>query len=139
MRRTAIVALLVIVGATASHANDLDEPDCAHAADTQTTTICAANDLADADAELNTVYQRALADQAAFDKARKEGGESDAEAAKSLKAAERAWIAFRDANCESLNAGNIGGTGYSAFIVECQMTMTRDRIKELKSLIGEGN
>lgn len=131
-------ALISLPLATAARSNDLDAPDCANATDTQTTTICAANELDEVDKELNAVYKKALAAQAEEDKLRADNNMSDAEAVKSLKTAERAWITYRDANCDAINAANLGGTGYAAFIVDCQTEMTRNRIKELKDMIGEG-
>ncbi len=79
------------------------------------------------DKELNDVYRKLkkslLVDQIG-------GKELD----KRLVTAQRAWLTFRDANCD-LQAGQmLGGTGEGSVRMSCTLEMTRARVGELKDL-----
>jgi uncharacterized protein YecT (DUF1311 family) len=54
----------------------------------------------------------------------------------SLVDAQRAWIAFRDANCKFYGDPE-GGTSARLSANECVLNITADRAKELKLLIPE--
>ncbi|MCD2469735.1 DUF1311 domain-containing protein [Jiella sp. MQZ9-1] len=79
---------------------------------------------------LNTTYKSELADAESFDKdAKANGGEPGA--AISLKQAQRAWIAFRDAECSRLYARNMDGTIRFTVAAACQNRLTAERAIEL--------
>jgi uncharacterized protein YecT (DUF1311 family) len=73
-----------------------------------------------ADAELNAVYRKL--------QSRKN---DDAQAGKLLIAAERAWVSFRDAECEFDAADNLGGSIYPMVYSGCLERLTQARIDQL--------
>jgi len=74
-----------------------------------------------ADAELNKTYRRFLADL------------KDPEAQAKLKAAQRAWIAFRDAQAEfEADQDARGGSMYPMLFYANCADLTRERIKQLR-------
>jgi uncharacterized protein YecT (DUF1311 family) len=93
--------------------------DCKNAVAQQDMNICATEDFNKADAKLNTVY-RALA-------ANLEGKERD-----ELKAAQRAWLSYRDAECTFTIRENEGGSIYPMMWSGCLKQKTDIRIKELQ-------
>ncbi|MBO0903104.1 lysozyme inhibitor LprI family protein [Jiella sonneratiae] len=87
------------------------------------------------DALLNANYQASLDDAKSYDADVKANG-GDAGAADSLKTAQRAWIAFRDAECDRLYNRNIDGTiRFSVFAV-CQNRLTAERAIALRDEAG---
>jgi uncharacterized protein YecT (DUF1311 family) len=55
----------------------------------------------------------------------------DAEILKRLIAAERAWVAFRDAECGYQSSVALGGTGEGYAYAACLYKQTKDRVKVL--------
>jgi len=80
-------------------------------------TMCGASEGKAADAELNRVYQRLMKDLTPEQKA-------------SLIAAERAWIAFRKADCAFV--GSEDGSIASVDAATCWTDRTIERTKQLK-------
>ncbi|MGD9979752.1 MAG: lysozyme inhibitor LprI family protein [Hyphomonadaceae bacterium] len=88
-------------------------------------------ELAAADRRLNQVYQRRIADARADDRSdRRVRGWYSQEAA--LRTSERAWIAFRDAECRYLTQQDVGARGYDALMRGCLLQQTEDRTEELR-------
>ncbi len=87
---------------------------------------CASNSARSADAELNRVYAKVLAANA-----------SDTAFIAKFKAAQRAWVAFRDAQ---LAARYPSPTDYGSVLPMCQNAeyeqLTRDRVKQLNQWIA---
>ena len=108
---------LILVAALTSAAR---ADECDNAMDQSTMNACADQSFKKADAELNTVYKKL--------QSRKN---DDAEAAKLLIAAERAWVAFRDAECEFDAADNLGGSIYPMIYSGCLERLTQARIDQL--------
>jgi uncharacterized protein YecT (DUF1311 family) len=79
-----------------------------------------AKELKKADAEVNRVYhstvKRLQADDAAL-----------------LRKAQRAWLAYRDAQCEVERALWGGGTGGPAAWMSCKVELTRQRTAEIEN------
>jgi uncharacterized protein YecT (DUF1311 family) len=73
------------------------------------------------DKRLNAAYKSALAD-------------ARPEQRNALRAAQRAWITYRDANCEYYNLGE--GSLSRVEVADCDFRMTRDRAKELENGSG---
>ncbi len=83
-----------------------------------------------ADARLNAVYQawtEALTHPAPGD------AKEDAEILKRLVAAERAWIEFRDKDCDLQSTSMLGGTGEPNVFGGCRYAMTKARVKALEA------
>jgi uncharacterized protein YecT (DUF1311 family) len=139
MRRAAIAALLLLGGLNVAHAQD-DQVDCNNAQTQADMTNCAGQDFEKADKELNAVYKEAMASQVALDKQSAEISPDYVGAVKALKKAQRAWIDYRDGECEGVSYQAAGGTMQPMLELGCKADLTNKRIKELKELIqGAGN
>lgn len=69
-----------------------------------------------------------LALQRAYSALRRRAG---SEALPDLEKAQKAWITFRDAECEYSAGGS--GTGHSSAVIACMADMNRAKAKELES------
>ncbi|MFN0218138.1 MAG: lysozyme inhibitor LprI family protein [Hyphomicrobium sp.] len=120
----------LIFTSVATRAEDEPKIDCGAALSTFEMNACAEKDFAAADAALNDIYKIALAAVPEM------AGDAPYDAKSweaALRASQRAWVAFRDAECH----GHVpmfwtGGTGATADILGCQTSMTNERIKALK-------
>ena len=87
---------------------------------------CASQDLAAADKELNQVYQQVLAKYA-----------SDKVFTAKLRTAQKAWVAFRDAELEARYPASDKSLQYGSVYPMCANNeleaMTRKRIEELRA------
>lgn len=82
-----------------------------------------------ADKVLNVTYQRVNKDWAT-------GTDPDsAERKKRLLGAQRAWLAFRDAQCLLEAASMLGGTGEGLVEGGCLYDKTKARVKELEDVL----
>lgn len=120
MRHLILIASMTIAGVSAATAMD-----CDNAPDQATMNVCADKALKATDARLNSVYRaitRRLAD--------------DPDTLKQLVTAQRAWIAFRDAECTFRSSGTSGGSAYPMVYATCLDGLTRSRLDALKELIS---
>lgn len=109
--------------------------DCANAQNTIEINFCADREYAAADAALNDIYKQALAAIAKSD-GEKPYDPKSWEAA--LRASQRAWIAFRDADCKGLEPMQwSGGTGTTGAVLGCMTQLTQERIRVLKERFAE--
>ena len=83
---------------------------------------------------LNAEYARARAAARTADQADRGASPQTAVRGDLLLDAQRAWIAFRDANCASAYAVYGAGSMRQIAGAECQMRMTADRTIELRAL-----
>ena len=112
-----------------------DEIDCANAKSTVEMNYCADKEFAAADKALNTEYEAALAQTRTRDLEPPYDAKSF-EAA--MRESQRAWVAFRDADCKNLVAQEwSGGSGASAAILGCMTQLTMARTKDLKERYAE--
>lgn len=128
-----LIALLVIIllSTAAVRAEPEEQVDCANAMSTHDMNDCASKDLEAADKELNAVYKRALAaiPEMASDEERFNAKSWEA----ALRASQRAWVAFRDAECQGhLPMFNAGGSATTAEVIYCEVELTEARTKKLK-------
>ncbi|MBA4132558.1 MAG: hypothetical protein C0519_14180 [Hyphomicrobium sp.] len=130
--RIGLLVLMMLVAVRAAFAGEPPLPaDCTEAMSTMEMNACAGAEFEKADAELNRVYKDAIAsipematDEQPFDKASWE---------EALRASQRAWIAFRDAECEDhVEKFWAGGSGRTVEIIGCKTEKTEQRTKELK-------
>ncbi|KQV38534.1 urease-associated protein [Rhizobium sp. Root268] len=105
--------------------------DCANAMTQADINSCASEDYEAADKALN----------AQWTKTRKVMVDWDAELEKqnkgavdSLMKAQRAWIEYRDGQCDAVGYSVWGGTMYPAIVTGCLADLTRKRTEELKDL-----
>ncbi len=104
--------------------------DCSNAPTTIEQNDCAAEKFRQVDRRLNRVYKRVLAKIATEDTRPPFGRKAWKRA---LIKAQKAWIAFRDADCRKLVEMEWqGGTGTTGAIYACMTDKTLTRIRELK-------
>jgi uncharacterized protein YecT (DUF1311 family) len=124
MRRLALLALAALLPAPLLSASALAQ-DCAKAADQMTLNQCADQSFRRADAELNRLYRQI--------EGRLKGAP---DSAKALVSAQRAWIAFRDAECAFSASDVTGGSIYPMIYSGCVEGLTRKRIDDLKGYLS---
>ena len=83
---------------------------------------CFGRALDRANARLNAAYAKAIKDDA-----------DDAKGVELLRAAERAWLDFRDRSCAYQAHDDEGGSIYPTTLATCEITMTDARTKELQA------
>ena len=101
-----------------------DEGPCHDAMTQFEMNQCAALEFRKADAELNKIYRQVAKDAGAEEKAK-------------LRAAQLAWIKFRDAHCEYVAFGNKGGSIYPTVYSSCLAEVTRGRTSQFKEILKE--
>ena len=104
---------------------------CNENAKTQTAiNACASDEAARVDTEINNVYRRLLSKAASLP-----------EATRKIKAAERAWIAYRDAYIEAMYPATDKQAEYgSIYPMEVDLLrakLTRQQVKALKQLLQQ--
>jgi len=106
--------------------------DCSKAFTTPDMNECARIEQEKVEAELNATYKRALAFLDGRDPPIKE----DAARAKAkLIEAQRAWITFRESDCEAVYSLNSSGTIRTLMWIGCMRSRAEQRIKELNRLM----
>lgn len=85
---------------------------------------CAARARDRADAELNKVYRELMKDAGTTERAK-------------LRAAQLAWIKFRDTQCDYESVGNKGGSIYPMVMSFCLARVTNARVKQLQEILRE--
>ena len=117
--------------ATAAPAPAEDEPDvdCKNQKTQMDMTYCAGQDFVAADDELNAQYKRTRQAMKAWDADASPdlGGAEEA-----LVKAQRAWIAYRDAQCAFHGYQAKGGTMEPMIVSGCKAELTLRRTQELK-------
>ena len=108
--------LAVLVAASTAQAQECDRNDDSQ----QMMNICAGEDYQAADARLNAAYQKLISSD-------------DADGKRLLQAAQRAWIAFRDAECAYTTTDSEGGSIHPMEVSQCLTELTEQRTKQLTS------
>ncbi|MBP1848689.1 lysozyme inhibitor LprI family protein [Rhizobium halophytocola] len=135
-----LLALFVVCGCVVladgpAYSDDTPEVDCDNANTQMEMNICAGEDYDAADADLNAqwkITRKAMADiDADIDEPDDQGAE------KALLAAQRAWIQYRDGQCEAVAFGYYGGSMRPMVEQSCLADLTRKRTEELKAMIEE--
>ncbi|MCF3640915.1 lysozyme inhibitor LprI family protein [Rhizobium sp. TRM95111] len=131
--------LCVLAGAVL--AQDAEpEIDCENAMAQQDMNYCAGKDFEAADAELNAAYKQAMAAMRETDRELGEISKTYVGAVEALKKAQRAWIGYRDGECELAGFDARGGSMEPMLVSGCRAEMTRKRTVELKALYqNDGN
>lgn len=113
--RLAVSALALGLTASAAYAQAVD---CADAETQVAMNLCADRSFKAADAELNRTY-KALEQKVTTPGLAK------------LKAAQRAWIAYRDAQCAFEGAGTEDGSVHAMVVSSCREGLTRAQTRQL--------
>ena len=114
-----LLALTPLLFATAAYA-----ADCDNAADQATMNECAAQQHKTADKELNALYQQIT-----------NRLKSTPDSKKLLVAAQRSWVAFRDAECTFSSAGVEGGSAYPLIYSNCVTELTKARVQTFRNYL----
>lgn len=120
MTRTLVTAALIVFMLSAAHADD-----CQDAQDQATMNECAAKSYKASDTELNKLYreiEHRLAD--------------DPDTRKLLVSAQRAWVAFRDAECAFSASGVAGGSAYPMIQTMCLDELTQKRVEDFRRYLS---
>jgi uncharacterized protein YecT (DUF1311 family) len=120
MRILTISALLLTVCAAGLAQDQKPTDPCAEAQSQGELNICWGKQYKAADAQLNVVYREFMS-------------KLNAEETALLKAAQLAWLKFRDTNCEFVADQFKGGTMRPMAAGMCLADVTNARVNELKS------
>jgi uncharacterized protein YecT (DUF1311 family) len=120
MLRTVVGVIAACALAGAADAGPQADP-CKTRANQLELTQCADRQSAKGDALLNQTHRKLLADL-------------DEQHRGLLQKAQRAWVAFRDADCALDASAVLGGSLYPMQVAECRAAMADARIKELQAL-----
>jgi uncharacterized protein YecT (DUF1311 family) len=105
--------------------DDVDDEDpCPGSGSQAELNQCAARARDKADAELNKVYRELMKDAGTTERAK-------------LRAAQLAWIKFRDTQCDYESVGNKGGSIYPMVMSFCLARVTNARVKQLQEILRE--
>ena len=119
-----VFSLLVVWFSSASAQGSPSKEDCMQTALTELEMErCAARSLEAADESLNTAYRSVIS------------GLSPAQS-RGLRAAQRAWVTYRDLDCASVRTGYGTGTGATLAGLSCLVRHTEDRTAQLRDLYG---
>ncbi len=94
--------------------------DCGSANNQLALDQCAAAELQAADTTLNAAYQQILGRLRA-----------DPDTAQLLRAAQRAWLGFRDSECAFAASAAVQGSIYPMLVTGCRAGLTRQRALQL--------
>jgi uncharacterized protein YecT (DUF1311 family) len=114
---TLVVVLLVCTGRAAA-------ADCAGSTQ-RDLDRCASAEYSSADKALNSTYTSIIGRLRA-----------DAPARSKLVAAQRAWLAFRDAECEFAASGVAGGSIAPMIVTNCRADLTKRRQTQLAAYLS---
>ena len=119
-----ILVLALLLSSISIAAQKPTDDPCANAQSQLEMNMCWGNQYKAADAKLNAVYREFTS-------------KLSAEEAAQLKAAQLAWIKFRDANCEFVADAYKGGSIRPMIAAMCLADVTSARTSELKTQMKE--
>lgn len=138
--RILLAATAFFASATFTAAENAEpEVDCQNAVTQMEMNICAGRDYADADEALNAAYKKAVAAAQKMDVEYKAIDEAYVGALDALKRAQRAWIGYRDGQCDLAGFEARGGSMEPMLVSGCLADLTRKRTAELKSFYEPAN
>jgi uncharacterized protein YecT (DUF1311 family) len=132
-QRGAIMIRLSVLACCLALPAAAQEFDCENAMAQQEMNACAYQAWEAADADLNAAYKLAMAEMKDMDANMPEDQQGADEA---LRAAQRAWIAYRDANCVVAGFPMRGGSAEPLLVYGCMSSMTETRTAELLELLS---
>lgn len=94
--------------------------ECSKARTQTEMNICAGHELDRANATINNLYKETMA-------------KYDPAGQALLRKSERAWIVFRDAECDFRTSGSKGGSIWPVVHAQCLTELTRARIKQIEA------
>lgn len=127
-----MIRFTIVLAALAAPAS-AQEVDCTTALAQQEMNICAEADWKAADEELNATYKEVMAEMKAMDT---DLPQELRGAEVALREAQRAWIPYRDANCQAAGFLMRGGSAEPLLVYGCLRQTTLDRIDALRRLVA---
>jgi uncharacterized protein YecT (DUF1311 family) len=121
--RCALLALATVSIATLSHA----KVDCKKAMTTLDINACAQADFEVVEKKLNDTYRRVMKSLSKPDE-----GLAYAEIKKGLIEAQRAWVVFRQKDCDAYYTLHASGTIRTVMYIGCMQNHAEQRIKTLE-------
>lgn len=121
------LVVLTLLLTTISYATAWADIDCKDAQTQTDMNICADYAFKKSDEDLNATYKKAL----------KMLQTSDASKLKKFKETQRAWIKFRDLNCDYAAKVYEGGTMARMAHASCMQELTEQRTKQIPHLFPE--
>jgi len=123
MRLGVLISFAAIgVGALAGSAFAAD--DCANAGDQATMNQCADKAYRVSDARLNDLYRQIRTRL-----------KDDKDTTRMLVSAQKAWIAYRDAECNFASSGVAQGSMYPMILAGCLDGLTQNRVASFKAYL----
>jgi uncharacterized protein YecT (DUF1311 family) len=113
------------------------EVDCANPRYQIEMNFCAQQDYERADAALNVQWKQTAAKMKEYDRAPYRPDDKRPGYMATLLTAQRAWLGYRDAHCESAGYVARGGSMEPMLVAGCMAELTEQRIAQLKALIEE--
>jgi len=113
--------------------------DCTDPQDQSSMNICALRDFETADAAMNAEWRRIVAAEREADKGIDRSYDRQPKHYDTLLAAQRAWLTFRDQHCLLASFEARGGSMQPMLDSGCRADLTRERTKQLKSLVEVEN
>jgi uncharacterized protein YecT (DUF1311 family) len=120
MRAPMLLAALLLLPALPTAARD-----CGPNATQMDLNDCAGDGMRKADAALNETYGRIMARL-----------KPTPAAAQALRDAQRAWIRFRDGECDFATIGVEGGSIRPMVVAQCRQQMTEQRVTQLRRYLS---
>lgn len=111
------------------YAEETTEIDCKKAISTADVVQCIAIELDKTEAKLNQAYQRLVKQLTQPDTAQ----DNYTEYRNKLLKAQRAWIKFREADCDTQYTMHKSGTIRNAIYLSCKQQRAEQKIKELNN------
>lgn len=129
----ALPLLLTVLAATAVATEETDDPCTAHGGGVMAGYLCVAQQSEIADAQLNAEYQKALKRTEEEERALREAW-ANTELVNLFRAAQRAWLTFRDAECQFIGISSTPSPWQGVQVEECKLRMTIERIEYFKGV-----
>ncbi len=121
MKSLMLAGAIVLIASTSA----LAEQNCGDLTDQTEMNVCSGKSYEKADGELNKLYKQIEARL-----------KDDADTTKLLVTAQRAWVAYRDAECGFSSSMVAQGTVYPFIHSSCLEGLTQNRIKDLKGYLS---
>jgi uncharacterized protein YecT (DUF1311 family) len=102
--------------------------ECKTAMDQPTRAVCADDEFARVDDALNAQWKKTLAVVRQHDRTSKLKREPE------FRAAQRAWVTFRDSHCDSMFAAHYEANPEYIESVHCRVQLTAERTKQLQEI-----
>ncbi|GKX58971.1 lysozyme inhibitor LprI family protein [Leminorella grimontii] len=131
MKRMLLPAAMLLCATTPTQAETQPEVDCNNAMTTPELNACAEKTFNEADKKLNQAYQALMKTLSQPD----EDGLPYSKVKSNLREGQRAWVTFRQKDCDAVFALHSGGTIRSVMYWGCMTDRTSKRTEELTSYI----